>query len=599
MSRAKLDDKFIRSRFLDFFKQRGHAVIPSASVIPENDPTVLFTTAGMHPLVPYFLGRSHPAGNRVTNCQKCIRTSDIEAVGDATHLTFFEMLGNWSLGDYFKEESLRWSFEFLTDPDCLNIPKELIYVSVFAGDENAPRDSETAEIWQSLGIPESRIAFLSAEHNWWAAGPEGPCGPDSEIFVDTVQLAGGPADPNAVPGVDESERFFEIWNNVFMCYNRVGSKITPLPSHNVDTGMGLERTLAVLNGVKTVYETSCFQPIIKDLLSRSKATENESPEVTFATRVVSDHLRTSVFILGDENGVTPSNQGQGYVLRRLIRRAIRFCERLGLPSEQFVAAAGSVIEHYEEAYPDLSRNQDRIFSELKEEAERFRTVLGKGVQMLDKQIAESKAAGEANLPGEFVFRLYDTYGFPVEFTEELVQEQGLSVDKQDFQNRCEEHRKRSRTESAKGGLADESIESTRYHTATHLLHAALRDILGPHVEQRGSNITKDRMRFDFSHPAALTKEEKQRVEEFVQKAIDRGLEIQSELMKYEDAKKSGAIGLFEDRYGNDVSVYTIGDVSKEVCGGPHVENTRELGTFKITKEQSSSSGVRRIRAVLK
>ena len=598
---SELTDKFLRSRYLSFFQERAHAIIPSSSLIPEHDPSVLFTTAGMHPLTPYLQGQPNPVGKRLTSCQKCIRTNDIEEVGNSTHLTFFEMLGNWSLGDYFKNESIRWSFEFLTDPDCLGIPPEFIHVSVFAGDESAPRDEEAAAIWQSVGIPPKHIVYLPKEHNWWSSGSDGPCGPDSEIFIDTVCLRGGTSDDKAVPGVDTSGRYVEIWNNVFMCYNRSGSELTKLPTHNVDTGMGLERTLAVLTEAASVYETSCFRPIVDGILARSEARKNQcdaDPNLMRALRIVSDHLRTSVFILGDENGVTPSNQGQGYVLRRLVRRALRFCDRLRLSSDGFVDSAQTVIEHYASVYPELERNSDRIESELKDETARFTKVLGKGVGILNRQIAHSKDAGKQILPGDFVFRLYDTYGFPVEFTKELASEQGMAINREDFETRWKQHRERSKSESAKSGLADQSEQSVRYHTATHLLHAALRDVLGEHVVQRGSNITRERMRFDFSHSRAITPEEQDAVEKWVQAAIDAELEVTSEVMRYDQAKSSGAIGLFEDRYGNEVSVYSIGGVSKEVCAGPHVSNTRELGRLKIVKEQSAGAGVRRIRAAL-
>src|SRR5215468_408471 len=591
----------LRSKYLGFFKERGHAIIPSAPLVPENDPSVLFTTAGMHPLVPYLLGRQHASGKRLVDYQKCVRTNDIEEVGDSSHLTFFEMLGNWSLGDYFKQESLRWSYEFLTSDDYLNIPHERIHVSVFAGDENAPRDEEAASIWRSIGVAEDHIAFLSAEHNWWATGEEGPCGPDSEIFIDTT---GQPCEHGGecIAGLCKCGRFIEIWNNVFMSYKRAGGVTTRLPTHNVDTGMGLERTLAVLSGVESVYDISGFQPIVQSLVGLSSYSHKEitaDEKLLKALRVISDHLRTTVFILGDEKAVTPSNQGQGYVLRRLIRRAIRFCGVLNVDVSKWVDTARVVINNYGDAYPELRTNEARIFRELLMERDRFQQALGKGTRLLEQEIEKLKAAGESLLPGDFAFRLYDTYGFPVEFTQELASECGISMDLQDFYNRVEEHRDRSKAEAAKSGLADLSDESIRYHTATHLLHAALRKVLGEHVQQKGSNITRERLRFDFSHPRPMTKEEITATEQIVQEAIDRSIPVTSEVMKYTDAIKSGALGLFEDRYGNDVSIYTIGDVSKEVCSGPHVSNTSEIGRFKILKEQSSSAGVRRIRAVVR
>jgi alanyl-tRNA synthetase len=589
-----------RSRYLDFFKERGHTVIPSAPLVPENDPSVLFTTAGMHPLVPYLLGRPHPGGKRLVDYQKCVRTTDIEEVGDSSHLTFFEMLGNWSLGDYFKKESITWSYEFLTRPDCLNIPADLIYVSVFAGDENAPKDEEAAGIWRSLGIPEERISFLSAEHNWWAAGDEGPCGPDTEIFIDTTQQ---PCERGSecIAGVCKCGRFFEVWNNIFMSYNRGNGVVTPLAVNNVDTGMGLERTLAVLNGVETVYDSPGFQPITQALAAASGYSREDiasDPHLLKAFRVVCDHLRTSVFILGDRGAVTPSNQGQGYVLRRLIRRAIRFCGMLKIDPGSWAETANVVVTQYEHAYPELRTAATRILKELQLERERFQQALVKGTRLLEQEIERLKTSGESMLPGAFTFRLYDTFGFPVEFTEELAAEHGIGVDLEDFNSRFDEHRVRSKADAAKSGLADLSEESVRYHTATHLLHSALRKVLGEQVQQKGSNITRERLRFDFSFPRAMTKEEIAATEQLVQEAIDRAVPVTCEVMKYPDATKSGALGLFEDRYGNDVSVYTVGEFSKEVCSGPHVSNTSEIGRFKIVKEQSSSAGVRRIRAVV-
>jgi alanyl-tRNA synthetase len=591
----------LRTMYRQFFEERGHAVIPSASLIPENDPSVLFTTAGMHPLVPYLMGQRHPAGTRLVNCQKCVRTGDIEEVGDSTHLTFFEMLGNWSLGDYFKEESIGWSYEFLTRPDLLGIAPGKLYVSVFAGDENAPRDAEAADIWQSLGVPLERISFLSAEHNWWAAGDTGPCGPDTEIFVDTT---GTPCARGAacIAGVCKCGRFFEIWNNVFMAYERLpDGQVRRLPKQNVDTGMGLERTLAVLNGVASVYETTDFQPVVDQLVAAAATTHAAvaaSAEGTRALRVIADHLRTSVFILGDQRGVAPSNHGQGYVLRRLIRRAARFSERFGLDAHRWADVSASVIATYEAFYPELRANATRVDEELHREIDRFQKTLAKGTRMLEAEISALLSGGERTLPGQIAFRMFDTFGFPIELTQEAAGEKGLTVDLDDFRARFEAHRAKSRTERAASGLADQSVESVRYHTATHLLHAALRRVLGPHVQQKGSHITSERMRFDFSHPKAMSKEEIAAAEKLVQEAIDLGIDVISEVMPYEEARKTGAIGLFDDRYGNEVSVYTIGGVSKELCSGPHVANTREIGQFKIEKEQAVGAGVRRIRATV-
>jgi alanyl-tRNA synthetase len=591
----------LRTKYRTFFEERGHAAIPSASLIPENDPSVLFTTAGMHPLVPYLLGQPHPAGTRLVDCQKCIRTNDIDEIGDTTHLTFFEMLGNWSLGDYFKPESIRWSYEFLTRPDLLGIPPNRIYVSVFAGDENAPRDEEAAAIWQSLGIPHERISFLSAEHNWWATGDTGPCGPDTEIFIDITGRPCALGDA-CIAGACKCGRFFEIWNNVFMTYERTADgQIRHLPKRNVDTGMGVERTLAVLNGVGSVYETADFLPIVRRLIAaagkHAEAVAASKPE-TRALRVISDHLRTAVFILGDQHGVVPSNHGQGYVLRRLIRRAVRFSQQFCLDPHTWADTFRAVVDTYESFYPELRANAARIEQELHREIDRFQSTLAKAMRQLEAEMATVIASGQPLLPGPIAFRMFDTFGFPIELTQEVAAEKGLKVDLDDFRARFEEHRARSRTERAASGLADMSPESIRYHTATHLLHAALRNVLGPHVQQKGSHITSERLRFDFSHPTTMTKAEIAAVETLVQDAIDRQIDVTSEVMPYQEAMKTGAIGLFDDRYGTEVSVYTIGDVSKELCSGPHVSNTREIGRFKLEKEQAIAAGVRRIRAIV-
>jgi alanyl-tRNA synthetase len=553
----------------------------------------------MHPLVPYLMGRPHPAGVRLMDVQKCIRTNDIEEVGDATHLTFFEMLGNWSLGDYFKEESIAWSWEFLTHPDWLAIPAERLGVSCFGGGNGVERDEVSYGVWRRLGVPDERIAFLGIEHNWWATGDEGPCGPDTEIFYDTTGAAcaaGAACKPGCACG-----RWVEIWNNVFMSYNRQGGEIHDLPKRNVDTGMGLERTVAVLNGAETVYETSSFRPIIEALIARSphdEAAIRARPELLRALRVVSDHLRTAVFVIGDPRGTAPSNQGAGYVLRRLIRRAIRFCDPLGIEPAHWVEAHRVVVAMFQGAYPELAENAERIGRELTLERQRFELTLKTGMRHLAREIDELAANGAGVLPGEAAFKLYDTYGFPIEFTRELASEHGVSVDMEGYERRFAEHREASRTAAAKSGLADLSEESVRYHTATHLLHAALRHVLGPHVFQKGSNITQERLRFDFSHPKPMTPEEIAAVERWVQETIDAAIPVSCETMTLPEAQARGAIGLFTDKYDNQVSVYTIGDRSMELCGGPHVRNTAEIGRFKIAKEQSSSAGVRRIRAVV-
>jgi alanyl-tRNA synthetase len=578
-------------------------VVPGASLVPDRDPSVLFTTAGMQPLVPYLLGEPHPAGSRIVDYQKCVRTNDIEEVGDPTHLTFFEMLGNWSFGDYFKQDSISWSYEFLTRPDCLGIDPATIWVTVFEGNEASPRDDESADIWLDLGITPEHIVFLPEEHNWWAVGPAGPCGPDTEIFID---LVGEPCDDEGpekcLPGLCGHSRFFEIWNNVFMTFERRDGQLHPLPKRNVDTGMGLERTLAVLNGATTVYETSSLEPIIGELLRltpHDKAAIDADPQLTKALRVLADHLRTSVFILGDQSQVTPSNQGQGYVLRRLIRRSVRFARQLGVQPADWVRTANVVIEKYGAAYPELTENAERVVDELTKERVRFEQTLDRGTSRLERELQTLTRSGERTLSGETAFHLYDTYGFPVEFTQELAAESGFDVDIEGYRRHFAAHREKSRSASAASGLADDSEESIRYHTATHLTHAALRKVLGDHVMQKGSNITRERMRFDFSHPQAMTKEEVQQVEDLVNQWIKEEIPVSRSLMPQAQARAEGAIGLFDEKYSGTVSVYRIGNSSFEFCGGPHVSNTREIGEFHIVKEQSCGAGLRRIRAIVK
>lgn len=588
----------LRRMFLDFFVARGHAEIPSASLIPDGDGSVLFTTAGMHPLVPYLMGTPHPAGTRLTDCQKCVRTNDLEEVGDLTHLTFFEMLGNWSLGDFYKDESIAWSWEFLTGADYLAIPADIIWVTCFEGDANAPRDDQAAAAWRRMGVPEDRIVFLGAADNWWAAGPEGPCGPDTEIFIDMTGRPCGSSD-RCLPGACDCGRFFEVWNNVFMSYNKVGDVVSDLPARNVDTGMGLERTLAVLNGVDSVYETSVLRPILDHLVSltpHSRADVYGDPKKLKAIRVCTDHLRTAVFIIGDELGVVPSNQQQGYVLRRLIRRAVRYCRDIDLPAAAWATACDIVIDLYGHHYDELKTNADRIRQELVREQSRFEKTLETGERLLAREMARLAGTGGRVLDGVVAFHLYDTYGFPIEFTQEMAGLDGVTVDIPAFEAAFARHRETSKSEAAKSGLADDSDESVRYHTATHLLHAALRQVLGRHVEQKGSNINKERMRFDFSHPAAMSADEKQQVQTLVQQWIDADLPVTRDDMTIDAARQMGAIGLFSDKYGDQVSVFRIGDVSLEFCGGPHVSHTGEIGAFRIEKEQSSSAGVRRIRA---
>lgn len=586
-----LDTKQLRKAYLEFFKERGHAEIPSASLIPDNDPTVLFTTAGMHPLVPYLLGAKHPAGTRLTDVQKCVRTGDIDSVGDATHCTFFEMLGNWSLGDYFKKESITYSFDFLTK--VLGIPTEKLAVSVFAGDSDCPRDNFAAETWISLGIKKENVFFLPKENNWWGpAGMTGPCGPDTEIFVITDKE---PCSESCSPACD-CGRYVEIWNNVFMEYDKkADGSYAPLSQKNVDTGMGLERTVAMLNGFKTVYETDVFKPII-DLL-KEKSGKND--EFIRPMRIIADHIRTATFMLGDEKGVTPSNVDQGYILRRLIRRAVRFIRVLELDNSVLSDIARLYIEIYGEHYPELIKNSDKIISELEKEIERFNKTLETGLKEFEKLL---KYIQNNRISGKAAFKLYDTFGFPIEMTLELAADNNVTVDEEGFERAFKEHQEKSHAgaeQKFKGGLADNSVQTSRLHTATHLLNASLKKVLNaPDIQQKGSNITAERLRFDFNFPRPLTAEEIAAVEKEVNDAIKEAIPVICEEMPLNKAREKGAVGVFGDRYDAVVKVYTIGNRSMEICGGPHANNTSELGSFKIIKEQSSSSGVRRIKAII-
>jgi len=592
----------LRRKYIEFFKARGHAEISGKSLIPENDPTVLFTTAGMHPLVPYLLGEPHPAGKRLTDYQKCIRTGDIDMVGDSSHLTFFEMLGNWSLGDYFKNEAIHWSYEFLTSPEYLGIDPAKISVTVFAGDESVPRDDRSAEIWKSVGIPEERIFFLPREDNWWGpAGEIGPCGPDTEIFIDTDAPVCG---PDCRPGC-HCGKYFEIWNNVFMQYNKKADGSYELLAHPcVDTGMGIERTIAMLQGKKSVYEIEAFTPILKVIESITGKTYGASvgdPEIDRGFRIIADHIRAATFILGDPKAVLPSNIGAGYVLRRLIRRAVRHGRKLGIDGLFLSKPAQAVIDIYKGPYPELLENASRIYEELEREEKKFLETLQKGEHEFEKILPNLLKNPDRIMPGRLAFKLYDTYGFPIELTEELAAEHELRVDRLGFEEAFKKHQELSRVGSEqifKGGLADNSEIVTRYHSATHLLHKALRLVLGNHVAQKGSNITAERLRFDFSHPAPMTPEQIAAVERIVNEQIARDLPVTMEMMPPEEAKSVGAIALFGEKYEPIVKVYTMGDFSKEVCGGPHVSHTGEIGKIKIIKEQSSSAGVRRIYAVL-
>ena len=592
-----LTSRELRSLYLEFFKSKGHKVIPSASLIPENDPTVLFTTAGMHPLVPYLLGEKHPQGTRLTDVQKCVRTGDIDEVGDASHCTFFEMLGNWSLGDYFKEEAISWSFEFLTDEKWLGIPKDKLYFTCFEGDENAPKDTESHDIWRRCGVEEDHIFYLSKKHNWWGpAGITGPCGPDTEMFIDTGKpKCSENCDPSCSCG-----KYLEIWNDVFMQYNKTeDGTFVPLAHKNVDTGMGLDRTISILQGKESVYDTDVFRSILDKISELSGKHYKDDEDTMKAFRIVADHVRCSTFILGDEKGVTPSNVDQGYVLRRLLRRAIRFSMKLGIAAGGLPKIAETVIEQYKDVYPELLDNREKILTEISLEEERFSKTINQGMKEFDKLVKYLKTN---EIPGKSAFRLYDTFGFPLEFTMELAKENGFTVDEQGYAEAFRKHQEKSSegaTQRFKGGLADNSVATARLHTATHLLNAGLRNVLkDDSIQQKGSNITAERLRFDFNFPRPLTDEEKQKVEDFVNEAIKADVPVVCTEMTLEEAKEQNAIGVFGSKYGELVKVYNIEGWSKEICGGPHASRTGELGRFKIVKEQSSSAGVRRIRGIL-
>ncbi len=584
----------LREKYLKFFESKGHKIIPSASLIPENDPSVLFTTAGMHPLVPYLLGQKHPGGKRLCDVQKCVRTGDIDEVGDATHCTFFEMLGNWSLGDYFRKESINFSFEFLTK--VLEIPVNKIAVTVFAGDEDCPRDEEAADTWASLGIPRDRIFYLPKSNNWWYAGATGPCGSDTEIFIDTGKE---PCSEHCDPSCD-CGKWVEIWNNVFMEFNRnAEGKFEKLSQRNVDTGMGLERTICMLNGFKSVYETDLFAGVIAKIGQLAGKKYGENDEDTRAMRIIADHIRTATFLLGDERGVAPSNVDQGYVLRRLIRRSVRFARQLNIRPQSLVDIAKLYVEQYKDVYEELKVNSQKIYEELEKEIDKFSKTLEDGIKQLDKVLQFVKGD---TLNGKTAFRLYDTYGFPIEMTVEICKEKGFGLDIEGYKLAQEEHIKKSQQgaeQKFKGGLADSSEMTTYLHTATHLLLASLKKVLGDeNIQQKGSNITPERLRFDFNFPRPLTDEEKQAVEQEVNNAIARDIPIVCMEMSIEEAREKNAVGVFGSRYGEIVKVYQIGDVDLQICGGPHAQHTGQLGHFKIEKEQSSSAGIRRIRATI-
>ena len=586
----------LRAMFLKFFQDHGHAVISSASVIPENDPTVLFTTAGMHPLVPYLMGQKHPAGTRLTDVQKCVRTGDIEDVGDFSHLTFFEMLGNWSLGDYFKKEMIPWSWEFLTSEKYLGLPKDRLAFTVFAGDQDCPRDEESANLWRSCGVADDHIFYLPKENNWWGpAGVTGPCGPDTEMFIITDKE---PCGPDCSPACS-CGRYLEIWNDVFMQYNKKeDGTFEPLAQKNVDTGMGLERTICVLNGKKSVYETDLFENILGKIAELSGKTYGEDEATTKAFRIIADHMRTSTFIMGDDRGVSHANVKAGYVIRRILRRAVRYGMEIGMPEGFTGEIAKVIIEQYKDVYPELKRNEAFVLDQLALEETRFAKTLKQGNREFEKLAQRVK---DGRIDGESAFHLYDTYGFPVEMTCELAKDAGLTVDMEGFKECFKKHQATSQAgaeQRFKGGLADHSAQSARLHTATHLLHAALRKVLGDEVAQKGSNITAERLRFDFSFGRKMTKEEIAEVERLVNEAIDAHAPIVCEEMTVPEAQAQGAIGLFTSKYGENVKVYTMGPYSKEICGGPHATNTGDLKSFKIQKEESSSAGVRRIKAVI-
>ena len=583
----------LKETYLKFFESKGHKIIPSAPIIPENDPTCLFNTAGMQPLVPYLKGEPHPEGKRLTDVQKCFRTNDLDSIGDTTHHTFFEMLGNWSLGDYFKKESISWSFEFLTKK--LEIPVEKLAVTVFKGNDIVPADTESAEIWESLGIKKDKIAFLSEEHNWWPNMEMlGPCGPDTEIFYWRSE------EPVPEKFDEENENWVEIWNNVFMQYNHEeNGKFTPLKNKNVDTGLGVERVTAILEGYTDNYKSSVWKDVIKKIEEIS-GLSYENEEYTRSMRIIADHIRAIVIIAGDDAGIKPSNTDQGYILRRLIRRTIRYAKKLNIDinSDWEQQLAELIINKYSKYYGELERNRSDILETLKNEKIKFNRTLEHGLKEFEKVV---KNIDGDTINKDIAFRLYDTFGFPIELTEELAGELGLKVDTEGFKQKFAEHQEKSRQGSTgkfKGGLASTGEMETKYHTATHLLNAALKKVLGPHVHQKGSNITAERMTFDFSHPAKITDEEKKQTEELVNEYIKMAIPVEKLEMKKEDALKMGAEAMFIDKYGDIVSVYKIGDVSLELCGGPHVKNTSELGHFKIKKEEASSAGVRRIKAIL-
>ena len=591
----KLTAKELRKMWIDFYVERGHKFIPSASLVPENDPSVLFTTAGMHPLVPYLLGEKHPLGKRLVDIQKCVRTGDIDDVGDDYHCTFFEMLGNWSLGDYFKKEKIAWSFEFLTSPKYLDINKDELAVTVFAGDEDAPRDMESYKAWKNCGLKDSQIFFLPKEHNWWIlASGVGPCGPDSEMFIDTgKEKCCETCSPACSCG-----KYIEIGNDVFMEFIKKtkDGELIQNPQKNVDTGFGFDRLLYISNGLESVYDSELFRPIIDKIEEISGLKYNSNQEIKRHMRIIADHIRASVFMISD--GVVPLNVEQGYVLRRLLRRAINSARNLGFSGDRLVELVGVVINIYKDFYNELEAKKGEIEKEIRLENEKFSKTLAQGIKEFEKVAKYSK---DGILNGKTAFRLYDTFGFPLELTKELAKEKNLKVDEEGYKEAFRIHQEKSKAnvdKVFKGGLADTSEQTTRLHTAVHLLQAALRHVISPDIYQKGSNITQERLRFDFNCDHKLTDEEKRKVEDFVNSAISENIPVECKEMTLDEARKIGALGIFDNKYGEKVKVYKIGDVSIEICGGPHAKNTGELGHFKIVKEESSSAGVRRIKATI-
>ena len=579
--------------YLEFFQKRGHKIIASASLIPEDDPSALFTSAGMHPLVPYLLGQPHPQGKRLTNVQKCIRTTDIDDVGDTTHLTFFEMLGNWSLGDYWKQEAITWSYEFLTSKKLLGFNPDKLSVTVFAGDTDSPRDDEAADIWRSVGIPDERIYFLGKDDNWWIVGNSGPCGPCTEMFIEVDEIP--KCGEDCRPGCD-CGHFVEVWNDVFMMYNKSeDGKYTPLKQKSIDTGMGVERTAAMLQGVPSVFDTEAFLPLIeyiKEISPKKEFSEHDDN----LTRIIADHVRSAIMIMADDRQIAPSNVEQGYIVRRLLRKSIHSADRLEIGSGFMVGLTDIVVSMFKDIYNEVERNKQFILKNLEAEEKKFRNTLTKALRRFDKIYEDT-----GTITGKDAFLLFTSFGLPLEMTRDLARERGVVIDMKEFTKQFEEHREISRTATQgkfKGGLTDQSEEITKLHTATHLLQAALRRVLGNTVQQNGSNITKERLRFDFTFPRKMTPEEIEQVEKLVNDVIEKDLAVERSFMPYNDAIEKGALAFFKENYGEVVSVYRVDDFSMELCGGPHVENTGVLGKFKISKQEKIGAGILRIKAIL-